>query len=439
MQRARKGISGLVFLTVFIDVMGFSILFPLLPEMLEHYLAREGSESVIGGLVSTLSGLVSESQGSWSVAVLFGSVLGSLYSLLQFSFAPFWGALSDRVGRRPTLLVTLGGTAVSYLMWVFAGSFWLLLLARFVGGAMAGNISTASAVVADTSTGAERAKGMGMLGAGIGLGFVLGPAIGGLSAGWDVLALWPAGEAFGLNPFSGPALIALLLALGNVSWAALRFPETLAPDARGKGANERSLNPFRALRRIDVPGVRTTNVAYFLYFAAFSAIEFTLTFLAVERLGFSVGDNALMFVFVGLLLAAVQGGVVRRLVPRFGERALTRAGLVLTVPGFVAIGLTQSTGLLYVGLTFMAVGSALAMPCLTALVSRYSPPQHQGLALGTFRSMGALARAIGPLLGGALYWQLGSAAPYLAGAAFLVLPLALVARLPATEARFRLS
>ena len=433
MQSNRRGVTLLVFLTVFIDVMGFSILFPLLPEMLRHYLAIEGSESAMGRLVRTLADLVPESQRAWSVAVLFGSLLGSLYSLLQFACAPLWGALSDRFGRRPTLLVTLAGTALSYLIWVFAGSFSLLLVARLLGGAMAGNISTASAVIADTSSGPDRAKGMGMLGAGIGLGFVLGPAIGGLSAGWSVLDLWPGGAAFGLNPFSGPALIALFLAMTNFAWAALRFPETLAPKDRGKRPSERSLNPFRALRRIDAPGVRATNVAYFLYFAAFSAIEFTLTFLCVERLGFSVGDNAWMFVFVGLVLAVVQGGVVRQLVPRFGERRLTRAGLLLTVPGFVLIGLTHNVGLLYAGLSCMAVGSALAMPCLTALVSRYSPSEHQGLALGTFRSMGALARAIGPLLGGVLYWRLGSAAPYLAGAVFLVLPLALVVRLPAAE------
>jgi MFS family permease len=225
----------------------------------------------------------------------------------------------------------------------------------------------------------------------------------------------------------------LLLAATNLLWAAARFPETLPPERLGQGASERSLNPFRALRKIDLPGVRATNLAYFLSLTAFGAIEFTLTFLCFERLAFSVRDNALMFVFVGLTLALVQGGVVRRLVPSFGERKLTQAGLLLDIPGFAAIGLTHSVGLLYAGLLCMAVGSAFVMPCLTALVSRYSPPQHQGLALGTFRSMGALSSAVGPVVGGTLYWQLGSAAPYLAGGAFLLLPLAFVLRLPPVE------
>jgi MFS family permease len=433
MKQQGKSVMGLVFLTVFIDVVGFSVIFPLLPEMLEYYLSLEGEQSLIGQVVKTLAGWVPEEQGTWPVTVLFGSLLGSIYSLLQFAFAPVWGGLSDRIGRRPTLLITLVGTALSYLVWVFAGSFALLVVARMLGGMMAGNISTASAVVADTSSGPDRAKGMGMLGAGIGLGFVLGPALGGLASGWDLRDLWVDGESYGINPFSGTALVAFALALINVVWAATHFPETHPVERRGTGASERSLNPFRALRKIEAPGVRGTNVAYFLYLTAFSAIEFTLTFLCVERLQFSVRDNAMMFVFVGLMIAFVQGGLVRRLVPKLGEQRLAVLGLILTMPGFVAIGLTQSVTVLYVGLFFMALGSAFAMPCLTALSSRYSPPQHQGLAMGTFRSMGALSRAVGPVIGGTLYWQLGSAAPYMAGALFLALPLLLVRRLPALQ------
>ncbi|MFT4541654.1 MAG: MFS family permease [Planctomycetota bacterium] len=430
MEQQRKGALGLVFLTVFIDVIGFSIIFPLFPAMLEHYLSLEGEGSAIASLVKTLASFVPADQGDWPVTVLFGSLLGSIYSLLQFAFAPFWGSLSDRIGRRPTLLFTLAGTAASYLIWIFAGSFTLLIVARLLGGMMAGNISTASAVVADTCSGPERAKGMGIMGAGIGLGFVMGPAIGGLSASWDLVGMWPAGSEYGLNPFSGPALIALILAVINLTWASVRFPETLPAERRGQGVQNRSRNPFRTLRKIDSPGVRGTNMAYFLYLTAFSAIEFTLTFLCVERLSFSVRDNAYMFVFVGLTIAFVQGGLVRRLAPKMGERKLAKIGVILTLPGFIAIGLTQSVGLLYVGLFAMAIGSAFAMPCLTALVSRYSPEEHQGLALGTFRSMGALSRAIGPVIGGTLYWQLGSGAPYFAAGAFLILPLLLVLKLP---------
>jgi MFS family permease len=163
-------------------------------------------------------------------------------------------------------------------------------------------------------------------------------------------------------------------------------------------------------------------------------MEFTLPFLAVHRLHYAPRDNAWMFVFVGLTIAVIQGGLVRRLAPRWGEKPLATAGMALTLPGFVLVGLTRSTLQLYVGLAFLAVGSALVLPCLSSLVSRYAPGDRQGLVLGVFRSLGALARAIGPLLGGVSYWILGSSSPYLIGSLLLVVPLALTLGLPPVPA-----
>jgi MFS family permease len=428
-DRKRRSVLGIVFLTVFLDMVGFSIIFPLFPGMLEHYLALEGEGSLIAGLQQALSGLA---DSDWAVVTLFGGVLGSLYSLLQFLFAPVWGALSDRHGRRPVLLITLTGTTLSYLVWIMAGNFALLIVARLVGGIMAGNLSTASAAIADTHSGSERAKGMGMMGAGIGLGFVIGPAIGGLLARWSGGLDWAAHSSFGLNPFSGCAAVALGLSLLNLVWAARRFPETLPPEKRGVSEVRASArHPFRTLTTIDRPGVRATSVAYFVYFAAFGAMEFTLVFLAHERLGFDERDNALMFVFIGLTIAVVQGGLVRRLAPRHGERRLAALGMALTVPGFVLVGSAECVPMLYGGLACLAVGSAFVMPCMSALVSRYSPAERQGLAMGVFRSLGSLARAIGPIAGGLLYWKLGGYGPYYVGAAVAVIPLWMALRLPA--------
>ena len=164
----KRSILGLVFLTVFLDIVGFSIIFPLFPDLLDHYLALSGEGSFLANLVAKLE----EISGGEKTAVvtLFGGLLGSVYGLLQFLFATVWGGLSDRIGRRPTLLVTLVGTALSYVLWIFAGSFAVLIAARVLGGIMAGNISTASAAVADTTTAADRAKGMGIVGMAIGLG-----------------------------------------------------------------------------------------------------------------------------------------------------------------------------------------------------------------------------------------------------------------------------
>ncbi len=430
MESKPPRVLGLVFLTVFLDMVGFSVIFPLFPSMLTWYVEREGEASLIGRLVESLSNLAGT---EFAVVTLFGGVLGSLYSVLQFVAAPLWGSLSDRIGRRPTLLVTLAGTTLSYVVWFFAGSFWILIVARLLGGVAAGNISTASAVIADTHEGPERAKGMGAMGAGIGLGFVVGPALGGLFSSVDLSADWSAGAALGVNPFSAAAAAAFVLALINFAWAALRFPETRRPGTASASAG-RTLNPLGALRAIDQPGVRATNLAYFLYFTAFGAMEFTLTFLAAERLDYGPRDNMWMFVFVGLVIAFVQGGLVRRLVPRLGERRVAVTGLVLTLPGFVIVGAAHSAGTLYAGLGFLSFGSALVMPSLSSLVSRYSPEERQGLALGVFRSLGSLARAIAPLVGGILFWSVSSAAPYYGGAAFLVLPLFLALSLPPVPA-----
>jgi len=421
---------GLVFLTALLDIAGFSILFPLFPAMLAHYVDREGPGSPIGQLAAWLAGVVGDDpNAALMVHALFGGVLGSLYSILQFAFAPVWGALSDRHGRRSTMLITLTGTALAHVLWFFAGSFALLVVARLLGGMMAGNISTVSAVVADTTTPQERSKGMGIMGAAIGVGFVLGPVLGGLTAQIDLVHAWPGGEALGVNPFSAPALVAFALAAFNLAWAAARLPETHPPGQRSTDL-ERSANPIALFTAVREPGVRRTNLVYFLFGVAFSAIEFTLVFLAVERFAYTPRENAWMFVFVGVLIALVQGGAVRRLAPRLGDRRLALVGLVLVVPGFGLVGGARTQGMLYAGLAAMAVGSAFVMPCLSSLVSRYAPPQRQGLALGTFRSLGALSRSIGPALGGVVYWSLGSAAPYFLGAGFMLLPLGVALGLP---------
>ena len=430
---ARSGSSGsavpVVLLTVFLDMVGFSILFPIFPRMLDHYLALEGEGSAIGGLARTLSALAGGDANA--VQTLFGGVLGSLYSLLQFLFAPVWGGLSDRIGRRPTLLVTLSGTSLGYVLWIFSGSFWLLVASRLLCGLCSGNISTASAVIADVTAGKDRARGMGLVGMSIGLGFILGPvlceAARALAPG-EAAGPWRAGLAW--NPFSAPALASALLALVNLAWIAARFRETLAPERRGTSQHARVLNPFAQLRRLSFPGLARTNHVTFLFLAAFSGMEFTLTFLAAQRLGYGPRDNVWLFVFSGLLIALVQGGFVRRMAPRLGEKRVAMLGLAVLVPGLAAVGTAHSGVTLYAGLGLMAVGSALAMPCLSSLASRYAPGDRQGLALGTNRSMMALARALGPIAASLTYWRFGSTAAYLGAAGVSVLPVLLAAGLP---------
>ena len=179
-SKPKQGALGVILLTVFLDLVGFSIIFPLFPDMLEYYLDKEPEVGIFHSLVAnleSLSGLQGE-DARFAATVLFGGLLGSLYSVLQFVFAPIWGALSDRHGRRQILVVTVGGTALSYLLWIMADPFWLLIASRFLGGLMSGNLSVATAAVADVTDASNRAKGMGMIGAAFGLGFVIGPGIG---------------------------------------------------------------------------------------------------------------------------------------------------------------------------------------------------------------------------------------------------------------------
>ena len=429
----KKSPIGVLFLTVFVDLVGFSIIFPLFPDMLEHY---AGADSVFGGLIANLAELSGEQEEKrdFYTTVLFGGILGSLYSILQFLFAPMWGRLSDRVGRRPVLLMTIGGLCVSYLVWIFSSSFLLLIFSRVLGGAMGGNISVATAAMADSTDEKNRAKGMGMIGMAFGLGFILGPAIGALLSSPSLnIQSW---GLPGLNPFSTAAAGAFLLSLWNLSWVMRSFKESLPEEERGKAHRAgRPISPLKLFRGFDIPGVSRTNMVYFLFLVAFAGMEFTLTFLAKDRLGYTRHDMMWIFIFVGVIIALVQGGVVRRMAPKLGEKKVTLYGLILLVPGLLVTGTASTIGLFYLGLAFLAVGSALATPCQTALASLYTPAHRQGEVLGTFRSLGALSRAVGPIIACAAYWKLGSVSPYYGATALVIIPILLALGLPPAPKR----
>lgn len=418
-------------LTLFLDLVGFSIVFPLFPGMLQFYLEREGTEGVLGWVLSlaerigTLSG-ISES----FTPVLFGGILGSLYSLLQFGMAPLWGAISDRLGRRRVLLITVGGTALSYLLWVVAGSFWLLLLSRALGGIMSGNISVTTAAVADLSDRKGRSKAMGLVGATFGAGFVMGPALGALFVLWNPVAHFPDAAMLGLNPFSGAALGALALTLFNWIWVWKVFPETLSDELRARAKPLREYNPLGALFAASESGVRRASFLNFFFLLSFSGMEFTLSFLGVSRFGFGVHQITAMMVFVGFVLIAVQGGLVRRLAPRFGEKPMVIAGVSLTLIGLAWMALAASVASLYGSLSLMAIGAGMVSPCLSALLSLYASEQSQGRSMGSFRAWGALARAAGPLLAGFVFWWAGSSSAYLLGAALMLIPILIGISLP---------
>ncbi len=419
-QSKRPLSLGVIFLTLYLDLVGFSIIFPLYPEMLSYYLGLDGDTGLLGSLLGVLDRLAQFSgTGEHFTPVLFGGVLGSLYALLQFVFAPFWGALSDHHGRRAILLLTVAGTTLSYLLWVFSGSFLLLIIARFIGGMMSGNLSVATAAVADVTSRANRAKGMGMVGAAFGLGFITGPAIGGLFSLVNPLESFPSLAVYGVNPFSLSAAAALLLAVVNLIWIWRRFNESL-PVSKRAPLNLASRNPIALLRVRHDPPVRRTNHVYFLYIFAFAGMEFTLSFLAVDRFGFNTLQITGMMVYIGMVLIVTQGLIVRRAAPKIGERRMAIAGLSLVLVGFCFLGLAPTPVVLYLGLTVLGLGAGLTSPSLTALVSLYTDSGRQGMVIGTFRSLGSLGRATGPIIASLVFWWFGSTWSYLLGAALLI-------------------
>lgn len=375
---------ALIWLTVFIDLVGFGIIIPILP----LYADRHGASPLQIG------------------------ILLSSYSAMQFIFAPILGSLSDRVGRKPVLAISLFGTALASITLGFASSLphalWLIFAARALDGITGANIATAQAYVADVTSEEKRARGMGLLGMAFGLGFVLGPAIGGLLAAIDI---------------SLPFYVVGALAIGNATAMLFYLPEPerhLSFTVEARSRFSRIASAFRDDR------TRILLIIFLLSSSAFSAMEATLALLLKARFEFSPSDTAFVFVFIGVVLVAVQGGLVGRLAEKIGERPLVVFGLVLLVAGLGLLGLPlpASLGVLLPTVALLAAGSALLTPSITSLVSRRSPVAAQGASLGVAQSMNSLGRIVGPIVGGFLY-AFGWSLPYLIGAAVMACGLAL--------------
>jgi predicted MFS family arabinose efflux permease len=329
-------------------------------------------------------------------------LLSTGYSLMQFVFAPIWGRLSDRIGRRPVLLASIGMTAVAFLLYGVAGSFGVLLVSRLFAGAATANIAIAQAYVADVTPPEGRARGMGVIGAAFGLGFVLGPAIGGVLSSYSL----------GLP---GLAAAALAVVNGIAAWFILPEPEQ-------RTASRRDRSRVAALvEELARPGVRRIILCYFLVVMAFSAMENTYAFLARERYGLSRGHVNYLFAYIGVLVVIVQGGLVGPLSRRFGERALLVAGALLQAVALAALPFAPGLVGLLVATAPLAIGSGLSSPALSALLSRHSRAEDQGGTLGIGQSAAAFGRILGPEGGTFTYSRFSPGFPYLAGAAVMAL------------------
>jgi MFS family permease len=389
---------GAIFLTVFIDLLGFGLVLP--------FLAKEARDT-------------------FHVSDFVATLLGSVYSLMQFLFVPVWGRLSDRVGRRPVLLWSIGGTALAMaglgasLTW--AGSIAWLFAARVFGGIATANLGTASAYIADITRPEERVKGMGLIGVAFGLGFILGPGIGG------ALAKIPLGAG---RHGAVPCFVAACLSLVNLVWVAWGVAESLPPERRA-GVPVRKAAPINldAMRAaFALPGVASAVAVNFIAILSFTNLDQTFTLFCHDVFGIDEDGTGFLLASIGVVAAGAQGALVRPLSKRVDEAVLMRAGVLLQAvafAGFVLSATQLSRGLLYAAGAVLALGNGLTQPATPAFISRRAPPERQGATLGVNQSFASLARTFGPALGGWLYGNAGRRAPYAVASIGMLLALAL--------------
>ncbi|MCZ8239926.1 MAG: MFS transporter [Leptospiraceae bacterium] len=406
----------ILFLIVFGDMMGFSVIFPLFPETIRHYI-QLGNDPIFTGIYQ-LAEFLAEDKGNVFLIVLFGGILGSIYSILQFIFSPIWGRLSDNIGRKPILLFTSFGNLMGYVIWLFSASFTGFVLSRLITGAMGGNISVASASMADSTSIKDRAKGMGMIGAGIGLGFVFGPFLGGLLSGSELPQIFPSLSKISFTIFSTSACISLLIALFTLILVFGFYKETL-PKLNGKLAdsdqasevNEKSIHPVFDMFSPRFRTLFSIAFIYLLFIFSFSGFEFCLNFFLNTEFAFTPKQIGLTFLYIGSIIILIQGGVVRRLSGKVAEVKIAIAGTVFLIFGYLGLDIfSLNTVLLFIFLGLLAVGSALLHPSLSSIASLRSSANHQGRSLGIFRAFGSLARAFAPISFALIYFQKG---PYL--------------------------
>lgn len=360
MSGHRKAAVGFIFVTLLIDVIGFGIIIPVMPTLL-----------------SELNGV---SNGEASA---YGGVLLAAFAVMQFLFSPVLGNLSDQFGRRPILLISLFGFGIDYLFLAFAPSFSWLLVGRLIAGIMGASFTTASAYIADVSTPENRAQNFGMIGAAFGLGFVIGPAAGGLL-----------GEYFGpRSPFIAAALCTLL----NWLYGFFVLPESLLPENRRKFDWARA-NPIGSLKLFfRYPVILGLVGSILLVYIAGHAVQSTWSYYTKERFGWDSGKIGLSLTFVGVMVAIVQGGLIRFIIPKLGQQRSIYVGLSLYSVGFLLFGLADQGWMMYAFLIPYCLGG-IAGPSLQGIMSGQVPSNEQGELQGALTSLMSLTSIVGPLL-----------------------------------------
>ena len=379
-----------LFLIVFIDLVGFGLVIPLLPFYAVRFAA---SPQEVTALVA-------------------------VYSLVQLVTAPLWGRLSDSIGRRPVLLASLSASVLAYLWLGSATALWMLFAARAFAGACAGNIAAAQAYIADVTGPEERARGMGLIGAAFGLGFMIGPALGGVLAGADPLTA----------DLRTPAWVAAGLSLFALLGVALLLSESLPADRRVDTPPRGRVGAvIGVLRR---PVLSRLIVIFFLVILAVAGMQSVFAIWAMPQFGWGPRQVGYVFAYLGLISAILQGGLIGRLTRRFGEERLLLSGLALIAAGLLVLPFAHDMPVLGLALTGLALGMGLMQPSLNSLISRQARQEEQGEVMGVSQSVASLSRVLGPFAAGFSFAALGRNSPYFLGVLLVIIPLLLALKLP---------
>lgn len=396
MTNKKKSPLVIIFFTVFIDLIGFGIIIPLSP-----YLARE--------FHATPSDL------GWLMAI---------YSLMQFIFAPIWGGLSDRLGRRPIILTSLLGGAFSYLLFAFAKDLQVLFVARALAGIFGGNISATHAYIADITTPENRSKGMGLLGAAFGLGFIFGPIMGG------VLSI--VGDQLGSQPPFGKSFSsvgATILCLCNFLFAYFSLPESLDFSKVNKDSEQKYSGRFKKIwNEVRRPLSGDLMIIFFLSGLAMAQMESMLFPFVSDRFGWGLEKASYGFAYVGVLMVLTQGYFVRKWMPKLGEAKTLLLGLSLFAISLAGVPYANTISLLAVVMTILALGNGLMRPPNVGMISLLTPANEQGLVMGVTNSLASLGRILGPIFGGFMYEKFSQDFPFLFASFLIVLGIIILMR-----------
>lgn len=374
---SNKSQLAIIFFTVFLYLVGFGVVIPIIPLLSKNF-----------GATALQTGL-----------------LMSIYSLMQFVFSPFWGRISDRWGRRPIILLCLLGEAASYILFAWARSFEMLFIARLLAGFFGASISTASAYISDITPKHERSKGMALIGVAFGLGFVVGPALGGF------LSIW--GTHIDPAPHFNTSFTAYWVAglcFANFLFGLKALKESLSEKSESSEKKKRLSVMWHYLSSKTVGPLLSV---FMLVSFAMSAMEATLILFMGEKFNWDIKQVSFGFAYIGVIIIFTQGFLVRRLIPLWGERKVLRLGLILFTIGLFIIPFAPTIAWMALAMTLLSVGNGMSNPSLMGSISLLSENSEQGQAMGVTQSMSSLGRIIGPAFGGFLYGQLSITSPFI--------------------------